>query len=559
MNCDCIKEIDFYGKQPEFYFKGKPKKVTWIGRIFTIIYIIIYIIFFIYKLYRMSQRVDITFYDTYTDKEDIPSINVTNENFYIAFSLFDGYTDEPFIDETIYYPVAYFRDEEEEEIKVELCNIDKIGSKYKKFYEESQLDKYYCLNKVNHTLKAYMNSFVIKIYPCKNTTENNNHCKPKEIIDYYLNGNNLIIKLEDILITPNNFQFPVKERIIELYTTLFKYFGQYLYIEMQLVHIETNNNIIGFDFLTKAKDEEFIKYDTLEIIPQPGYDLNDEKNEYPACEIEFQLKDKVLTETRHYTQLIDVLGEVGGFMEIISSFFGAICSFIVDILYEKSIINNLFSFDLNKKIISIKKNWKKVVLKDNNEIKTNDNISQFNQLALPLDNIRKKKKILIEDITNRELNSKNSDIYLDSKKKSRNIMETNTYKIENEIVNFNNISIKNNLKTCDIKESNKRTIFEKILKKDLIIKEKGNNQVINFIKLNNYLIHLCFCFVRKIKNENNVLLNEAMNIISEKLDILNLFRNICLQENYQKKIGNEHEIIKMSEDCRKLLIQLKNK
>ena len=114
-------------------------------------------------------------------------------------------------------------------------------------------------------------------------------------------------------------------------------------------------------------------------------------------------------------------------------------------------------------------------------------------------------------------------------------METNTYKIENEIVNFNNISIKNNLKTCDVKESNKRTIFEKILKKDLVIKEKGNNQVINFIKLNNFLIHLCFCFVRKIKNENNVLLNEAMNIISEKLDILNLFRNICLQENYQKK------------------------
>ncbi len=46
MKCDFIKEIDFYGKQPEFYYKGKPKKVTWIGRIFTIINIIIYIIFF---------------------------------------------------------------------------------------------------------------------------------------------------------------------------------------------------------------------------------------------------------------------------------------------------------------------------------------------------------------------------------------------------------------------------------------------------------------------------------------------------------------------------------
>ena len=41
-----LKEIDFYGKEPEFYLKGKPKKVTIIGRIFTILYILLYIVFF---------------------------------------------------------------------------------------------------------------------------------------------------------------------------------------------------------------------------------------------------------------------------------------------------------------------------------------------------------------------------------------------------------------------------------------------------------------------------------------------------------------------------------
>ncbi len=552
MKCDFIKEIDFYGKQPEFYYKGKPKKVTWIGRIFTIINIIIYIIFFTYKLYRMSQRVDITFYDTYSEKEDIPSFNVTNENFYISFSLFNGYTDKPFIDETIYYPVAYFRDEEVEEIEIEPCNIDKIGSKYKKFYKEFQLDNYYCLNKVNHTLRAYMNSFAIKIFPCKNTTENNNHCKSKEIIDSYLNGNNFVIKLEDIILTPNNFKFPVKERINDLYTTLFKFFGQYLYIEMQLVNIETNNNIIGFDFLTEEENKVFIRYDTLEILPQPGYDLNDENNNYPACEIEIQLKDKILTQKRNYTQLIDVLGEVGGFMEIISSFFRLICSFVVDILYDKSIINNLFSFDLSKKKILIKENREKIVLKDSNEIKTNENI---NQLALSLDNNSRKRKILIEDISNREINDKNSEIILVNKYKGRNSMETNPYKIENEIQNFENQSVKNNVKDLYIKEPNMRINLDTIKQRDFI-KEKDNNQLINYIKLNNHLIHLFFCFER---NKNNVLIDKAMNIISEKLDILNLFRNICLQENFQKKFGNEHEAINMSEDYIKLLRESKIK
>ena len=37
-----IKEIDFFGKLPEFYVNGKEKQVTILGRILTILYIDIY-------------------------------------------------------------------------------------------------------------------------------------------------------------------------------------------------------------------------------------------------------------------------------------------------------------------------------------------------------------------------------------------------------------------------------------------------------------------------------------------------------------------------------------
>ena len=94
--------------------------------------------------------------------------------------------------------------------------------------------------------------------------------------------------------------------------------------------------------------------------------------------------------------------------------------------------------------------------------------------------------------------------------------------------------------------------------KDLI-NEKENNKIINNIKLNNYLIHLGFCFVRKRKNVYNILLYEAMNIIKEKLDIFNLFRNMCFHENMQKTLGQEYEIITMSDECTKLLGELKIK
>ena len=117
---------------------------------------------------------------------------------------------------------------------------------------------------------------------------------------------------------------------------------------MEIVNIETSNNIIGFDFLTKQKVQEFVKYYSVEIGPEPGYNLDDEKNNYPICEVQFTLNDKILVEKRQYIQFIDVLGEVGGLMEFISSFCGFICNIIGDLLYEKSIANNLFSFNIKK-------------------------------------------------------------------------------------------------------------------------------------------------------------------------------------------------------------------
>mgnify|MGYP006935998432 CR=1 FL=1 len=33
--CKFINDIDFFGKEPELYYKGKEKRVSWIGRMFN--------------------------------------------------------------------------------------------------------------------------------------------------------------------------------------------------------------------------------------------------------------------------------------------------------------------------------------------------------------------------------------------------------------------------------------------------------------------------------------------------------------------------------------------
>jgi len=71
--CNFIKEIDMFGKEPELYYKGKSKKTSSIGRIFTLLFISLYIAIIIYKVIRMIKKRDVTFFDTFI-YEDKPII-----------------------------------------------------------------------------------------------------------------------------------------------------------------------------------------------------------------------------------------------------------------------------------------------------------------------------------------------------------------------------------------------------------------------------------------------------------------------------------------------------
>ena len=60
------------------------------------------------------------------------------------------------------------------------------------------------------------------------------------------------------------------------------------------------------------------------------------------CNVTLKLSDKVLKEKRTYTKLVDILGNVGGFMQVIYTFFRVISSFSTNILYQLSLVNDLF-------------------------------------------------------------------------------------------------------------------------------------------------------------------------------------------------------------------------
>ena len=147
-----------FGKEPELYYKGKSKKTSWPGRIFTVLFGMVYLGFLIYKLVRMMRKTDVTFYDTFTYATEPSKVKITKENFYGGFALENPDSYDVFIDESIYIPKTYFKRAERkgndfewyiEELELERCKIENFGPIYQEKFKTKELKNLYCFKKMD--------------------------------------------------------------------------------------------------------------------------------------------------------------------------------------------------------------------------------------------------------------------------------------------------------------------------------------------------------------------------------------------------------------------------
>ena len=611
INCKLLDDIDLFGKDPELYYKGNSKRVSYVGKLFTLLYVIIYVGFFLYKLIRMLKKVDVTFYQTSTYTGETPSLYLDNEQFYGGFALGDPNTLLTFVDERIYYPLAFFRigrknglvwNWEVIPLEVEKCKLEKFGAQYRDMFKTKDLNNLYCLKNMDVTLEGHTtydvySFFYIAFYPCVNTTENHNMCAPIEEIQQKLDYSMVSVKIQDIELTPESYDSPTQIRVKELSSPSYKNLYQNINAYFHIVNVETDEDIIGFELLKNIKTKKYFKYDDTFILP--SINNRDIYNiPYQAiADITIQLSEDIITLKRTNTKLIEVLGDVGGVMEVIYSFFRIVSSFLTDTLYEQSIVNNLFSFDLDKKIIKIKQK------KNKNKILPSDDI-KIHDPSKPLNEFSPKNNFFINDEENIQTNSRlNSEIInkklenpnltngaLKVKKKKRrkikkkehistNILSnplSNEFKNQNALEDelnkkeINNFYIKNNHRSDNNLIINK----EKVKNDEINVQieksenenknenknesESENRNIINKIKLNRLCICCCFLCVRRQNNMHNVLLNEGMKIVSEKLDILYLFRTLTREEKLQEKLIEKETTIDMSDECKIKLQHLYN-
>ena len=566
-----FKEIDLFGKEPDIYYKGKQRKTSWMGRICTWIYVVIYVFFFIYKLVRMFQRLDVSFSETNSSIGGLPKIHLTKEIFLYSFALLDD-KQNPYIDTSIYFPVAKLATTKTingekvtntSDLDIGPCEIDDFGKNYQKYASRYNVSNFYCFKNFDVEFEGYSsaeNSTTIVLIINKCIPGLGLPCKDPDIVEKSLNNHSLLIFSEDFDITPYDFSHPVKEKLnvntcpIDL-AQYQQFVGYY-----QLTNIETDYNLIGFEALADIKSEKYLIYHSALIMQTEM-----PQNQPMAIQYNIMLTEKVLTNQRKYTQLIDVLGDVGGLMEVVESIFGVICTLVADILYDKTMVNNLFSFDLEDNMIQIK-NKKIKYIHNINKITVNDDNSNFNKKTLDIpckifkkneEEINPKKDSIKPNLnTKKTLNASNNSSNMNNIISSERTpyLKNKSFKTQKSL--FSSVKNMEEYNGLDIKVHDIK-IFDS--DRDKSDKPLPRKRILKKLDANIFCTYFCFCCSRKRKNIANTLLDEAMSIITEKLDIYNMFRNMYYIDDLKQLKNYEYKDREFSEECKRQLKEISHK
>jgi len=508
----------------------------------------------------MFKRAEVTFYDTYAFTGEPPKIKLTPDKFYGGFALGNPYTLETFVDDTIYTVSAIYMDGQKIDgkwvfvptpLNIETCKIERFGEKYRDIFKKKNIEKMHCVPFLNHTLRGHLtydvySYYLVKFIPCINSTLNNNHCKSLDVIKKYLTQTFMTFKMEDVDLTPQNYHEPIILRGKEVSANVGKNLFQDIHSFFQVVNIETDEDLIGFEAFSSIKKEQYIKYDQSIILSNlKSSNLNQNMWNDSIVDVTIALSEQELTQKRTYPKLIVVLGDVGGFMEVFFSLFKILAMFLTEALYNASLVNHLFRFNLSKKSILVKSKNLKTELSKSKTLniyssKLTGKKSDINDMLNGNEDFSKEtnnKLISHEIIINRsKKRNRKKNISFKQDKAIKKQEELKNNKITAKVENYDLFNIKKN------NQREKETIFHN---ETLVY----NNDIIDKLVINKFYSYFCFC--RKKMPLHNVLLKEGMKIIIENLDVQNLFKAVYKKEEIK-------EAIEMSDWCKSNLLESNN-
>ena len=582
-----ILDLDIYSRRISFFYRGKEKITSKFGFVLTLLYIIISFIIFFYYFFRTISRKDVTASDSTIYTDDIPSININQELFNIAFGLEHPQKISRFIDETIYYPKVYYYENVKQNgnfvnkitknIRAERCGNLKSGNKFLKLLDKNELNNSYCLLDFNLTLKGSYKyneiGFIkISIFPCVNNSENSN-CKPKDIIDNFFNNNHFSILARDTALSPNNFSNPGIPILLNTYTSIDKNMKKDYIVKFALTEIETDLSFFTQD-TRKDKYLKYIKDIDQFFFVEPDYLLSGKE----ILTLTIRLDDNIYFQKRAYKKMAEVFATTGGYMQLLYTVFGLISLLTKKMNIEKNLLNSLFYFNIKQKKVILSIEYKKKLnyatsgsfkgkmfndIKDIKEInKTNDkakNINYIPYLANKSPLYRKYSKVVKSDKNNR-----NEKLISSLQRKSVSFVNENKL---HKLFNGQNDASRDVLIEISKNQKNNNGIKHTQLHQSKLTVNDNNENDLNNIQINrlfirskskeseeikkfekenfcniNFNIFEYYCFSKFTKKKIQIeLFRFAYRFFKSQMDIINFFNIIILTQIMMKKQSNEKQ------------------
>ena len=559
-----MRDLDIFAKRLGLYYNGREKIGSNFGLILTIIYILASFFILIYYTISIVKKEDLQVNDSTEYSSDVPFIDLNNTDlFYFAFGVEKVGSASRFVDETIYYPKAFyyygekgssggeFNTVEYRDLEIEKCKVEKFGKDYQHLFTQGEFDDSYCLSNLDMALTGgfiydKFSTIQILIYPCHNDTDNNNHCKPQEEIDKVLAGGYFSILLKDIGLNPNNHSNPILPTIQDFYTTISKDFFRDVIFFYEITDVITDDEI----FFEKKKTERYLKYDRI----KESFYLRNEKEYYSGesiCKIDIRLSDNIHVQRRAYKKFSSALSTTGGYMQMIYTLFMLLSLIPNKFKLETIIVNGLINLSENNKDANLNikyhfdkdKRQSKVINfvsvdgknKSNKKIQnskfntklnsnfereklSNNNSEQNNELNNIFKMKKKDKNIL--SFANSSLNKENEkekiNSLIDQSINNISKIEMNPKSTGFNVINLENFSLN--------KGSNNFFFDNKSNKKNSLIFNKSDvteKKEINFNIIEYYCLGKCFGKKRKRID----IFNKCITLYKEQMDIINIFKD----------------------------------
>ncbi|KAL4473117.1 hypothetical protein ABPG72_007347 [Tetrahymena utriculariae] len=235
------------------------------------------------------------------------------------------------------------------EREISACSLNDVGIEdLKAYFSSFKYSDYFCLKSGNQDEKNYIegdfdqhsfSQIYVYIQKCTNSTDLNSIiCKSPDQINTVMGSTKISINLSDQLIVPTSFEQPFQNKGVNLFSTISTYFQKEIQLYYTNSYIDTDQGIFypdiyqtsGFSFVTQS---EVIFHDQSETICRVLLRLRKQKEDYMQ---------------RRYQKVLDITAQVGGLLKVITIASAILLGPFQRLYYNKNLVNQLFSFQLNE-------------------------------------------------------------------------------------------------------------------------------------------------------------------------------------------------------------------